>query len=114
MCRFMLICILGLIALRGEAGDAGGLRAGFGASDITPDVDAHPVWLAGFGKGRKATSIHDPLMARAVVLADGKTKIALVSVDLVGLFLEPVEWVRKQLPGFAYVLVSRTHNHEGP
>ncbi len=88
--------------------------AGFGETDITPALDGKPVWLAGFGKGRKATGVHDPLMARAVVFADGKTKIALVAVDLVGLFREPVERVRKQLPGFAYVLVSSTHNHEGP
>src|SRR5437868_9693080 len=53
-------------------------------------------------------------MARAVVFATGKARVALVSVDVVGLFREPVERIRKGLPGFAYVLVSSTHNHEGP
>src|SRR5437762_849861 len=76
--------------------------------------EAPQVLRAGFGEGRKATRIHDPLMARAVVLEAGKIKVALVSVDVVGLFREPVERVRQQLPGFAYVLVSSTHNHEGP
>lgn len=91
------------------------LQVGFGQADITPKVDANkPVWLAGFGKGRKATGVHDPLFARAVVLASGEKKIALVSVDLVGLFLDRVEKVRAKLPGFTYVLVSSTHNHEGP
>jgi hypothetical protein len=70
--------------------------------------------MAGFGQGRKATGVHDPLMARAFVLSDGKIKIAIVSVDLVGFFLPNVENVRKQLDGFNYVLVSSTHNHEGP
>ena len=37
-----------------------------------------------------------------------------VSVDLVGYFREEVLAVRQQLPGFHYVLVSSTHNHEGP
>ena len=73
-----------------------------------------PVYLAGFGKNRKATKVHDPLMARAVVLAHEKKKIAIVSVDVVGLFNDVAQRVRKQLPGFTYVLVSSTHNHEGP
>ncbi len=81
---------------------------------MTPALDGKPVWLAGFGHNRKATRIHDPLMARAIVLDDGKTKIALASVDVVGLFRDSVQRVRRQLPGFAYVLVSSTHNHEGP
>src|SRR6516164_8115303 len=90
------------------------LHAGFAEVDVTPDVTARPVFLAGFGKGRKATRVHDPIMARAAVLAAGKTKIAIASVDVVGLFREPVERIRKELPGFTYVLVSSTHNHEGP
>jgi hypothetical protein len=90
------------------------LQAGFGSSDITPELAKKPVYLAGYGKNRKATAVHDPIMARAVVLSDGQAKIALVSVDLVGLFLPTVERVRAQLPGFTYVLVSSTHNHEGP
>jgi hypothetical protein len=90
------------------------LRAGFSACDITPKLDGNPVYLAGFGKNRKATGVHDPLMARAVVLQADKVKLALVSVDLVGFFHASVERVRKQLRGFSYVLVSSTHNHEGP
>jgi hypothetical protein len=90
------------------------LRAGFGECDITPKLGSKPVYLAGFGKNRKAGGVHDPLMARAVVLDDGKKKLALVSVDLVGLFQATVEHVRQKLPGFSYVLVSSTHNHEGP
>ena len=90
------------------------LRAGFGESDITPKLGGRAVYLAGFDKNRKATGVNDPIMARAIVLADGKRKLALVSVDVVGLFQATVENVRKKLPGFDYVLVSSTHNHEGP
>jgi hypothetical protein len=92
------------------------LEVGFAETDITPkiDPDGKPVYLAGFGHNRKATGVHDPLMARAVVFAHQKEKIAIVSVDLVGFFHAGVERVRKQLPGFSYVLVSSTHNHEGP
>src|SRR5437870_11317855 len=90
------------------------LRAGFGEADITPKLGDRPVFIAGFGHNRKATKVHDPLFARAVVLAHGKDKIALASIDVVGFFLPNVESVRKELPDFAHVLVSSTHNHEGP
>ncbi len=90
------------------------LDAGFGEADITPAVGDKPVYLAGFGRNRKATKVHDPLKARAVVLRHADRKVALVSLDLVGLFHEPTERIRRQLPGFTYVLVSCTHNHEGP
>src|SRR5262245_45911509 len=89
-----------------------GLRVGFGETDITPKVGGKTVFLAGFGHNRKATAVHDPLFARAVVLQHGNQKVALVSVDVVGLFHESVERVRKRLPDFTYVLVSSTHNHE--
>jgi hypothetical protein len=92
------------------------VEAGFGETDITPKVGAgaKPVYMAGFGQNRKATKVHDPLKARAVVLRHGDRKIALVSIDVVGFFHANVVKVRKPLPGFTYVLVSSTHNHEGP
>ncbi len=90
------------------------LQAGFAEIDATPKLDGATVYLAGFGKDRKAIGVHDPIMVRAVVLRDGKRKVALASVDLIGLFHESIQRVRKELPGFDYVLVSSTHNHEGP
>ncbi len=90
------------------------LSVGFAEVDLSPTLGANPVFLAGFATNRVATKVHDPIMGRAVVLSDGTTKIALVSVDLVGLFHGNVEAVRKRLPGFDYVLISSTHNHEGP
>ncbi len=90
------------------------LSVGFAEVDLTPTLGAKPVFMAGFGTNRVATKVHDPIMGRAVVLADGAKKIALVSVDLVGLFHGNIEAVRARLPGFDYVLISSTHNHEGP
>ncbi|HTU91533.1 MAG TPA: hypothetical protein VMF69_15730 [Gemmataceae bacterium] len=90
------------------------LAAGFAETDITPRLKEKTVYMAGFGHDRKATDVHDPLMARAVVLKHGKDKIALVSIDLIGFFHPRVESVRQRLPGFDYVLISSTHNHEGP
>lgn len=96
---------------------AGGeLRVGFGERDITPVVDARKpaVWLAGYGYGRKATGVHDPLMVRAAVLSDGRQKFALASVDLIGLQYEAVQQIRARLEEYRHVTVASTHNHEGP
>jgi len=91
------------------------LRVGFGEADITPDLKAEKgVFLAGYGQGRRATAVHDPLFARAVVLSDGKRKIAFVACDLIGVMYPTVKAVRAKLAGFDYVMVSATHNHEGP
>src|SRR5262249_5576998 len=114
MTHRVVLCLIAYSAVLPVHAGEMALRAGFGEVDVSPALDGKPVFLAGFGHNRKATRVHDPIMARAVVLDDGKTKVALVSVDVVGLFREPVERVRRQLPGFAYVLVSSTHNHEGP
>jgi hypothetical protein len=94
--------------------DGIGLEAGFAETDITPKVGGSPVYMAGFGQNRKATGVHDPLKVRAVVLKDGDRKLALVSVDLVGYPFPHIVSVRRRLPNFTYVLVSSTHNHEGP
>ena len=106
--------LLSVLALALLASPARALDFGYAEVDATPELGKKPVYLAGFGQNRKATKVHDPIMVRAVVLADGDEKIALVSVDVVGLFLPTVERVREKLPKFKYVLVSATHNHEGP
>ena len=91
------------------------LAAGFAAVEITPDLKGEkPVYMAGYGMNRKAKGVHDPLYARTVVLASGDDKIAIVAVDLVGLQYPEVRAIRAQLPQIKYVLVSSTHNHEGP
>jgi hypothetical protein len=89
------------------------LSVGMAETDITPP-SVRPVWLAGFQQNRRAAGTHDPLMARAVVLKHGTQKLALVSVDLIGLQYPVVKRIRAQLPGWTYCLVSSTHNHEGP
>ena len=112
----LLVILLSFVVLCFSAShtNAQELLVGFGVSDVTPALGNKPVYLAGFGKNRKATKVHDPIMARAIVLEHDKKKIAIVSVDVVGLFNDVAERVRKELPGFAYVLVGSTHNHEGP
>jgi len=95
--------------------DSPSLQAGFADVDITPRMDPKtPVYMAGFGLNRKATGVHDLLKVRAVVFKHGKDKIALACADVVGLSRPTVLRVRQQLPGFINIVVSSTHNHEGP
>lgn len=94
---------------------AGELKVGFAEVDITPELkEDRPVWLAGYGHGRRATAVHDPIMARCAVLNDGLKSFALVGVDLVGLQLPQVDAVRKSLTGIDHLIVGSSHNHEGP
>jgi hypothetical protein len=63
-----LISLLCLAA----AANAADLTVGFAEVDLTPKLDPDkPVYLAGFGHGRKATKVHDPIFVRAIVLSDG-------------------------------------------
>lgn len=104
-----------LVSAGSHALGAERLEVGFGVEDITPDITADkPVFIAGYGQNRKATGVHDPLFARAVVFRSGEAKVAVVSVDLVGLQYPVVQRIREKLDGFTYVLVSSTHTHEGP
>lgn len=92
------------------------LHVGFAEADITPRIaaDAPPVWLAGYGHGRRATGVHDPLFVRAVVLRDGEKRIALLSADVVGFMRGTTLRVREKLGEYDYVMLAATHSHEGP
>lgn len=76
-----------------------------------------PVWIAGFGNARAANGIHDDLWARCVVVESGNTRLAMVSLDAIGLMNPEVEEIRKLIPSelkINYLIVSSTHTHEGP
>ena len=107
------VCWLVLMCVQGAS--AADLRVGFGEVDITPKLEqGKPVYLAGYGHNRQAVGVHDPIMLRAVVLADGRSKIALICADVVGLMRPTVQAIRGKIAGFDYVMVASTHNHEGP
>lgn len=86
--------------------------------DLDGDGVHDTVWLAGFGRGRAATEIHDDLWARVMTFERGDLKIAVVALDLIGYFHEDVLSVRRAADeaglGFDQILVATTHQHEGP
>jgi hypothetical protein len=105
-----------LAALLFTSASAAEPRVGFSEKDITPEVDPDKpaVWMAGYGYGRKAKGVHDPLLVRAMVLEHEGQKIAIGSVDLVGLQYDAVQRIREELKDFKHVTIGSTHNHEGP
>jgi hypothetical protein len=92
---------------------------GYSAPDEGEGDDVfQAVWLAGFGTGRPAASVHDPIWARAMVLDQGDTRLGIVALDLVGWFNDDVEDTRALAAAAGldidYLLIATTHQHEGP
>jgi len=128
-----------------KGGNSPQLNAGFAAFPITPEVpdrwtdkngDAEyrpkdgdtftdgngngvfdPVWIAGFSNSRAANGIHDELWARTMVIDDGKTRLAIVALDAIGIMNDDIIDVRKKIPseaGITYTIIASTHDHEAP
>jgi hypothetical protein len=93
------------------------LQAGAASVRVTPPVG---VALAGYS-GRAGTSIgiHDDLYGKALVLDDGATALAIVTLDLIGLDDVGVQHVRAlvaertEIPA-GNVMVAASHTHSGP
>jgi hypothetical protein len=113
-----LFCLFFLSGCRqmDHPGETGSLKAGAAEIDITPPVGYR---MAGYFDERIATGVHDPLQAKALVLQQGSTKLALVFCDLIGLSLHVTTDARalaSQQTGipFSNIVISATHSHTGP
>jgi neutral ceramidase len=111
--------ILGsLFASAGFAADKpAGLRAGAAAVDITPKE--FPLNMPGGFSANMAESAHDPLLARALVLDDGTTTLAMVVVDNLGVSPEVLDEAKeiasKRTSMRAdHMLICSTHTHSAP
>lgn len=88
------------------------LEAGAAAVEWTPEPGCY---LAGFGANRRATTVHDPLWARAVAVRSGRTRLVLISLDCLGLLRDRADAIAGELglkPG--QVMICATHTHSGP
>jgi hypothetical protein len=86
------------------------------AIDITPAVGT---LMAGSLRPRVSVGIDDPLMCKAMVLENGATRIALVTLDLIAWNRWRAERARATIASEAgippeHVLVNCSHTHSGP
>ena len=93
------------------------LLAGAAKAVVTPPVGYHMgAW--GLRQGR-STGVHDDLYVKALVLANGRERIALVAMDVAGVtkgILENIQSRVTELTGISasHLLVNSTHNHTTP
>jgi len=79
---------------------------------ITPPLGAPTL-----GTIQRSTGVHDDLYARALVLNDGKQRVAILSLDLIGMDFVLSDRIREAIrerTGIGVTLVHCTHNHSAP
>jgi hypothetical protein len=93
------------------------LTAGSAAAVITPPVGTP---MDGYSaRDHGSEGVHDELHARAIVIDDGATSVALVACDLVGVDRRLVAEARDRasqatsIPA-EHILIAATHTHAGP
>ena len=92
-------------------------KAGFTERDITPDIGMEAP--GGYGKSYHRT-FHDPCKVRAVVFDDGKTRVALVGIDLLFITRHLVQEARAEIQKRCgipsdKILIGASHSHSsGP
>jgi hypothetical protein len=93
------------------------MQAGVAQIEITPAIGtALTGYIARFGP---AVAVHDPLYAKALVLAEEERRAVLITCDVLGLHGEFVAQVRQDIelatgiPG-DQVMVACSHTHAGP
>ena len=87
------------------------MKAGVAELDITPPIGCVMVPFS------PATGVHDPLMARALVLDDGETRVAIVSMDHIcfthALSAELTDGITAATD-IEHVLLCCSHSHNTP
>jgi neutral ceramidase len=91
-----------------------GFKVGYARVNLTP---AHGTALAGHGqrRGKVFTGVHDSVYVNAMVISNGRTRVALVSADLLIMPPSVNALLEKELPSTGFTLdntyLSATHTH---
>jgi neutral ceramidase len=110
MKRIVLLLLLLLPAARA---DSLPLRAGVARVDITPAAFM-PMYGYANRKCGPANGTHDPLFAKAVVLAAGDSRMAIVTLDLGSIVAENLRRDVAEKLGIPVLLLAASHTHSGP
>jgi len=91
------------------------LKVGIAREDITPEVG---IPMDGFvAKRRYSKGVHDAIQAKAIVLGNGRKKVAIVSCDLCWLNNKMVNKTKdliKKQTDVNDIILAVTHTHSGP
>lgn len=116
MKKLILLCVLSLALAPLPARTTEELQAGAACVDITPSI-GFAMWGYAARKDQPSLGVRDPLRARALVLAAGDKRLALVSVDL-GRAPPRASMavIRKRLQraGIEHIFLVASHTHHGP
>jgi hypothetical protein len=86
-------------------------------NDLNGNGEFDPIWIAGFHQNKPASGINDPLWARAMVLDDGKIKLGLCVIDMIGFGNDEVLTLRKSIleqTELDHLIITSTHVHSSP
>lgn len=95
----------------------GKLRASAGSVDLQPPIGGYMTGYA--ARVDPSTGVHDPIMARALLLDDGQTQLAIISCDLLGFTPAAVADMRRRISEACSIpagniFICCTHTHSGP
>lgn len=114
---WLAMALSGVSTVRGAESDSTAFRVGAGDKDITPPAGV-PMWGYGARHDMLSQGALDPLMAKAIVIAAGEDKVAIVGIDLGrGPTAAMMTVIRQQLAekaGIRHVLITGSHTHHGP
>ena len=117
--RLRWTCALLAVLAVGEAraADSTDFRVGAADKDITPPAGI-PMWGYGARHDMLSEGTLDPLMAKAIVIAAGDDKVALVGIDIGrGPTEAMMKIIREEIAakaGIRHVLITGSHTHHGP
>ncbi|MBE7063193.1 MAG: hypothetical protein E7390_05335 [Ruminococcaceae bacterium] len=90
-------------------------QCGFYESDITPPLGCS---IPGYFRKRLGEDVRDRLHAKAAVISDGKTEVAILSVDNVGFYSKIRAGIQKRVEEYTGIsssnlILCATHAHTG-
>jgi len=92
-----------------------GFLTGTAQTKITP---VSSIYLSGYAaRNKPSQGVHDNLYAKSIYIENNKEKVALISLDLVGLPLNITNKIRKAVKedvDLDNVVIACTHTHSGP
>ena len=115
--KLPILLFVAVFFLRGSAATLNAqVHVGVGQTDITPPLGTP---LRGYYYERLASSVHDPLYAKAMVLQEGDQTLVIVITDLVDIAPAGFKEARTRIAEDfdipeANIIISATHTHTGP